>query len=78
MNLVLNIPYTTREDIRRASNFFNYLINKNYNAVTKLKKTLDNFEYLNCIVCLQCEEEKDEVQNMLNLTVFYDSILEMR
>ena len=70
----LDLPCMTKENIRRAENFKNYLVNNNF------KNNISFFDvhyyFLHFEIFINSKNEFDEINKMLNIVVFYDSIIE--
>lgn len=70
----INLPFMTKENIRRAENFKNYLINNNFKNNISFFETGGNYYFLHFEIFINSEKEFDEINQMLNIVVFYDSI----
>ena len=68
----VDLSYKTREDIRRVENFRNYLLNNNF-----IFETSGNFDFIHFEIFIDSEIELNEVNKMLDIIVFYDSIVEV-
>ena len=72
----INLPFMTRENIRRAENFKNYLINNNFKNNISFFETGGNYYVLHFEIFINSKKEFDEINKMLNIVVFYDSIIQ--
>ena len=72
----INLPFMTRENIRRAENFKNYLINNNFKNNISFFETGGNYYFLHFEIFINSKKEFDEINKMLNIVVFYDSIIQ--
>lgn len=72
----INLPFMTRENIRRAENFKNYLINNNFKNNISFFETGGNYYFLHFEIFINSEKEFNEINQMLNIVVFYDSIIQ--
>lgn len=72
----INLPFMTRENIRRAENFKNYLINNNFKNNISFFETGGSYYFLHFEIFINSEKEFDEINKMLNIVVFYDSIIQ--
>lgn len=72
----INLPFTTEENIRRAENFKNYLINNNFKNNISFFETGGNYYFLHFEIFINSKKEFDEINKMLNIVVFYDSIIQ--
>lgn len=70
------LPLMTKENIRRAENFKNYLVNNNFKNHISFYETSGNYYFLHFEIFINSENEFDEISKMLNIVVFYDSIIE--
>lgn len=70
----LNLPVMTKENIRRAENFKNYLVNNNFKNHISFYETSGNYYFLHFEIFINSKNEFDEINKMLNIVVFYDSI----
>ena len=68
----IDLSLKTKEEIRRVENFRNYLINNNFNF-----ETSGNFDFLHFEIFINSEKELTEINKMLDVIVFYDSISEV-
>lgn len=68
----IDLPCRTKENIRRVENFKNYLYNNSFNF-----ETSGNFDYLHFEIFINSINEFNEVNKMLDIVVFYDSIMEV-
>jgi hypothetical protein len=68
----ISLPFMTKENIRRTENFKNYLINNNFKIIISLFET----GFLHFKIFINSKKEFDEINKMLNITVFYDSIIQ--
>ena len=72
----INLPFMTRENIRRAENFKNYLINNNFKNNISFFEIGGNYYFLHFEIFINSKKEFDEINKMLNIVVFYDSIIQ--
>ena len=72
----INLPFTTEENIRRAENFRNYLTNNNFKNNISVFESGCNYYFLHFEIFINSEKEFDEINKMLNIVVFYDSIIQ--
>ena len=72
----LDLPCMTKENIRRAENFKNYLVNNNFKNNISFFETDGHYYYLHFEIFINSKNEFDEINKMLNIVVFYDSIIE--
>lgn len=72
----INLPFMTKENIRRAENFKNYLINNNFKNNISFFETGGNYYFLHFEIFINSKKEFDEINKMLNIVVFYDSIIQ--
>ena len=68
----IDLSLRTKEELRRVENFRNYLINNHFNF-----ETSGNFDFLHFEIFINSEKELAEINKMLDVIVFYDSILEV-
>lgn len=68
----VDLSYRTREDVRRVENFRNYLLNNDF-----IFETSGNFDFIHFEIFIDSETEFNEVNKMLDIIVFYDSIVEV-
>ena len=68
----IDLPCRTKENIRRTENFKNYLNNNNF-----IFETSGNYNDLHFEIFIKSEKTLNEVNKMLDVIVFYDSILEV-
>lgn len=66
----IDLPCTTRENIRRTENFKNYLCNNYFKF-----ETSGNFDWLHFEIFVNSKNELDELNKMLDIIVFYDAII---
>ena len=72
----VNLPFMTKENIRRAENFKNYLINNNFKNNISFFETGGNYYFLHFKIFINSKKEFDEINKMLNIIVFYDAIIQ--
>ena len=72
----LDLPCMTKENIRRAENFKNYLVNNNFKNNISFFETDAHYYFLHFEIFINSKNEFDEINKMLNIVVFYDSIIE--
>ena len=72
----INLPFMTRENIRRAENFKNYLINNNFKNNISFFETGGHYYFLHFEIFINSKKELDEINKILNIVVFYDSIIQ--
>lgn len=70
------LPFMTRENIRRAENFKNYLTNNNFKNNISFVESGSNYYFLHFEIFINSEKEFNEIYKMLNIIVFYDSIVQ--
>ena len=72
----LDLPVMTKENIRRAKNFKNYLVNNNFKNNISFFETDGHYHFLHFEIFINSKNEFDEINKMLNIVVFYDYIIE--
>lgn len=71
----IDLPIMTKENIRRAENFKNYLVNNNFKNNISFGVN-GSYHYFHFEIFINSKNEYDEINKMLNIVVFYDSIIE--